>query len=282
MSARVLEGQARQLVEPFEWKLPGSVDEPGDPESEPARARQDNARQGQTTGAKPGHAAAAHPPVPGIDPELLDLIQRQAGRIRELEFETTRLQSELTSVRGEKTRAEASLEAAEQERARAASAAAGAARAEGFENGVIQTRRELDPLLSRLSRTIEDLALCRRTFRKEAEEDVVRLSVAIGRRILHRELAVDAAALQGLIRACLDKLDQRELHRVRLSPADRNLVEERLAPLGLPKRIEIVSDPALERGSVLFETARGTLDASIATQLEEIERGFIDHVRRQP
>jgi flagellar biosynthesis/type III secretory pathway protein FliH len=43
--------------------------------------------------------------------------------------------------------------------------------------------------------------------------------------------------------------------------------------------VEVLADPALEPGSVRLESAAGTLDASVDTQLEEIERGFADLVR---
>ncbi len=49
---------------------------------------------------------------------------------------------------------------------------------------------------------------------------------------------------------------------------------------GSPARIQILPDASLERGSAIFETARGNVDASISAQLGEIERGFVDLVRR--
>ena len=36
-----------------------------------------------------------------------------------------------------------------------------------------------------------------------------------------------------------------------------------------------------EPGAVIFETERGNLDASVETQLQEIERGLADRLRRQ-
>jgi flagellar assembly protein FliH len=50
--------------------------------------------------------------------------------------------------------------------------------------------------------------------------------------------------------------------------------------MGVPHRIEVVADPGLAPGSVVLESERGTLDASVGTQLDEIERGFADLVRR--
>lgn len=134
--------------------------------------------------------------------------------------------------------------------------------------------------LERLSRTVEDIAGLRPRMRHEAEEDVVKLAVAIARRILYREITVDSGALLGLVRASLDKLDGRELHRIRANAQDAVIIQQHLQQIGLPYKIEVFADPSLARGAAIFETAHGALDASVDTQLNEIERGFADLVRR--
>jgi flagellar assembly protein FliH len=44
--------------------------------------------------------------------------------------------------------------------------------------------------------------------------------------------------------------------------------------------VEVVADAAREPGSVVFESERGNLDASVESQLREIERGLADRMRR--
>lgn len=149
-------------------------------------------------------------------------------------------------------------------------------RQQGEKAGEQRALAQVDSYVKRLARTIEDLARTRDEFRREAERDVVALAVAVARRILHRELTVDPEALLGLVKAALERVDARELHRVLVHPEDQPAVSHHVRELKLPKRVEVVGDPALERGAALFETARGTLDASIQTQLEEIELGFSD------
>jgi flagellar biosynthesis/type III secretory pathway protein FliH len=50
--------------------------------------------------------------------------------------------------------------------------------------------------------------------------------------------------------------------------------------LGMSAKVEIIVDPAQEPGAAVFEMARGNLDASIDTQLREIERGLVDRLQR--
>jgi flagellar assembly protein FliH len=107
----------------------------------------------------------------------------------------------------------------------------------------------------------------------------VRLSVAIGRKILHRELTLDPDALHGLVKAAIQRVDARDVSRVRTHPEDLPHIQRAMAAVSTLRNIELVPDPSLERGAAIFETTRGNLDASIETQLREIERGFTDLVR---
>ncbi len=151
---------------------------------------------------------------------------------------------------------------------------------EGEQAGARAAAAELQPVVARLARTIEELTALRRRFRTEAERDIIKLTLAIAKRVLHREINMDPAAMLGLIRVALEQIDLRELHQVRLHPVDAPAVERHLASSGVPGRVQVIADPALERGAAIFETNRGNLDASISTQLEEISRGFGDMLER--
>lgn len=155
-----------------------------------------------------------------------------------------------------------------------------AARAAGFREGEASgaacASASIEPVIQQLTRTMQDLAGYRARFRKEAEQDLVKLSMAIARKILHRELAIDSNAILALVRVVLESIDAREVHRIRLHPADAALVEKFLGAMGAPQQMVVTADSTLERGAAIFETARGNVDASIQAQLAEIERGFAD------
>jgi len=155
---------------------------------------------------------------------------------------------------------------------------------QGFQEGQAAARREAaaqtEAMNLQLARAVEELAGLRPRFRHEAEEDVVALAIAIARRILHRELTVAPEALLGLVKAALEKIDLREVHRVRVARADAPMVAQYLEKMGLPRPIEVIAEPGLQRGSAILDSSRGALDASVETQLAEIERGFADLVRR--
>jgi flagellar assembly protein FliH len=176
------------------------------------------------------------------------------------------------------------LEAALAARAGEAALKEAQARQAGRAEGEAAMRQKLEGPLAqaaqKLSERIEDIAGLRRKLRREAEEDLVRLSVAIARRVIHRELSADPGAILGVVKAALDKIDARELLRIRVNPLDARLVTEAIRERNIPDQVEVSSDTSLERGGLILETPRGALDASVESQLREIERGFTDLVKR--
>ncbi|HTC89497.1 MAG TPA: FliH/SctL family protein [Bryobacteraceae bacterium] len=152
----------------------------------------------------------------------------------------------------------------------------------GFYEGQAAGRQsrtpEVEAMQVKLARSIEDLTGARPRYRREAERDVVALALAIARRILHRELTVAPEALLGLVKAALEKLEARELHQVRVSSQDAAMVRQFFEQMGLPQRVEVLADPNLVPGSVILESGQGLLDASVDTQLAEIDRGLADLV----
>lgn len=139
----------------------------------------------------------------------------------------------------------------------------------------------LDPVIAGLNSVITELAGARRRFRAEAEEATVALAIAIARRVLHRELSSDPEAILGLVKAAFQRCDARETHRILLSPADAECVREHRGRLRIPEGLDIVADAALGRGAAVFETSSGDLDASVETQLIEIQRGFADVLKKR-
>ena len=154
---------------------------------------------------------------------------------------------------------------------------------EAHQAGIAEGRRaaaaELEPAIQRLAKSLDELSRYKSRLRREAEADLVTLALAVAKRILRRELSVDSEALRGIVSAALDRLQIRELSRVRVHPSHEQAVRRHLSSSQVSS-VELVSDSTLQPGDVLFETIRGTVDASIDAQLREIESGFADVLTR--
>jgi len=153
---------------------------------------------------------------------------------------------------------------------------------EGKAVGREQAGAELQSVLDQLGRSLATLSSLRSRIREEAEGDLLKLAISIARRVLHRELTLDPESIEGLIRVALDKLQSRELCRVRIHPDQEPAIRKSLDRFSNSQKVELITDPSLQCGDVLFETTHGNLDASIESQLREIERGLADRLRRQP
>jgi len=169
---------------------------------------------------------------------------------------------------------------AEREAARKLDQARREAFAEGLAAGRQQTEEQFRPAVQGLAQTLDHLARLRETIREETLQDLVHLAVTIAARVIHREVALDPDALAGLIQAGFSKLQSREINRVRMHPALEPLVRKLLEQAGAPKHLVLTPDPSLKPSEVFFETSQGILDASVETQLREIERGLIDKLER--
>jgi flagellar assembly protein FliH len=130
----------------------------------------------------------------------------------------------------------------------------------------------------RLAATIADLSAYKRKLRMDAEREVVKLSIAIARRILNRELATDPDALEGLVHAALSRLQNREVWHVRVPASALEVTRACIERAGVTANVSIVADASLQTGDLLIDTPAGELDASVRTQLQEIERGFAERL----
>lgn len=151
----------------------------------------------------------------------------------------------------------------------------------GESAGRSAAEEEVRSAVARLADAIANVADARTDAIRRAEADTVRLAVEIARRILHRELTINTSALEALIRAALEKLQSQEVYRVRVHPDLEGVMRNCLEEAGREEGIEVIKDPVQPRGGAIFEISRGALDASIETQLSEIERGLTERLEEQ-
>ncbi len=201
-------------------------------------------------------------------------------------------EAERAALRDAAAALEARLEAAARSASEAQTRAFEAGRQAGYSAGHLEgtaaerqeSSRALAEVQAEASERAAGVAIqavdLRRRLRQQMEADLVRLAIAVARRIMRRELAVDPEALMGIVKSAVERISARELLAIRVAPSDGPRVSARLADLRLPERVEVIVDQSLPWGSVLLETTRGQQDASVETQIEEIDRGLADLVGR--
>ena len=153
-----------------------------------------------------------------------------------------------------------------------------AAYREGEQTGQNQAAARIQPVLDKLARSIHEVAELKPRLRRDAEADLLKLSLAISRKILNRELSIDPDSIAGLIKVSIEKIRAQEIVRVRVHPQHQQVVQQILAKMPVSTRVEILPDTKLELGGVVIETSRGDFNASVDLQLKEIERGLTDRL----
>ncbi|MCB9385607.1 MAG: flagellar assembly protein FliH [Bryobacterales bacterium] len=146
---------------------------------------------------------------------------------------------------------------------------------EGLQAGKSASEKRLAEELAKhaaeFSKLFGELAGYKAVLRNEAEGELVELAFAIARKILRRELSVDAGAVAALVKSCMQDYPSVGVKKVRVHPQDLAMVRGALGP-----GVEAEADAEIPRGGAILETDQGVLDARIDTQLEEIALGLAD------
>ena len=130
-------------------------------------------------------------------------------------------------------------------------------------------------MLHRLTQTLEELTQVRAQMIHETERQMVQLAIAIARRVIQREVTLDADLLIAMARVAMERLGETAQVKVRLHPDDYEAAgAARVAQLG-GSNVMILADAHLSRGGCRIESDMGILDAGVNAQLQEIARALL-------
>ncbi len=118
----------------------------------------------------------------------------------------------------------------------------------------------------------------------EIEQDVLKLSLKIAEKIIGREIEKDETVRGEIILTALRQARQQEMMTVRVNAADLPLVEnmrEKIDAFGRARYLDFVADQAVKEGGCLIESASGTIDARLETQLKVFEKALLAQVSNE-
>lgn len=117
------------------------------------------------------------------------------------------------------------------------------------------------------------------------ERDVLKLSVKIAEKIIGREIESDETVRGEIVMTALRQARQQEMMTVRVNHADLPLVEkmrERIDAFGRARYLDFVADQTIKEGGCLIESASGTIDARLETQLRVFEKALLAQTADKP
>ena len=135
---------------------------------------------------------------------------------------------------------------------------------------------------SRVTAVLTAFEAERTDYFKRVESEVVRLSLSIAAKILHREAQVDPLLVAALVQIAVNQLKENTAVNVRVHPDSAELWRSRFEATPQWATVTVVQDGELDAGDCVLETELGSANFSLAAQLKEVEQGFFDILAQTP
>lgn len=152
---------------------------------------------------------------------------------------------------------------------------------QGEKAGMEIAERKMEAVMKRYAEAIFEISRLRSTLYSQIEQQVVKLALAVSKKIVHREIRVDPDIIQTLVRVALNHASEKSNVVIHLNPIDYNYLIERRQELSQTegRDIALVADKSIERGGCLIQTDCGDIDARIEEEFREVERVFFEGVK---
>jgi flagellar assembly protein FliH len=153
--------------------------------------------------------------------------------------------------------------------------------AAGERAGLEAGTKRAEAMLRRLAQTLDELKSLRGTMVRQTEQQMVQLALAIAKKVLRREAAVDQDLLIAMARVALERVGESGAATIRLNPEDYSQTVQRHGDHWAGSRVKVVADPGVSRGGCLVESEFGFVDASVEAQFDQVAEAMADTDRRR-
>jgi len=156
------------------------------------------------------------------------------------------------------------------------------AREQGAKQARAAMEEEAEEQRAELRREISDAVQAfeadRKRYFADAEAEVVKLALALARRILNREAKLDPLMLRGVVRVAVEQMTSEDEVRLRVPRADVAAWTEILQG----QDVQVEGDAGLQPGGCELYTKCGSVDLGVEAQLSEIETSFCELLGKRP
>ena len=151
--------------------------------------------------------------------------------------------------------------------------------AEGLKAGQEQSRDEIEQFAS----IVQTFSAQQEDARKNADQDLVALALAVGRHIVGSATEVSEGPVLYAVRECLDSLEEKSRVVVKVHPDDLDVVRRHrgdwLEALEGIEQLTIEGDAEITRGGCILETPKGDVDAQIEERLDRLQVTLTEQIR---
>lgn len=148
--------------------------------------------------------------------------------------------------------------------------------AQGESAGKKLAAQKAELVLKSLSDLLESIGAARHEAVERFETELIRLSVLIATKIVHRELETSQDVVVSIAREALGKVVKAKQAVVAVSPYDLEMLRGQVAEGGsladwLPPSVSLEADFEIGRGGCKIMTDSGEIDATIETQIRAMK-----------
>lgn len=146
---------------------------------------------------------------------------------------------------------------------------------QGERSGIEAANKRGEAMLRRLAETLTELTTLRAQMIHQTERQIVELALAVARRIVHREIALDHDLLIAIARVALERLGESAQVTIRLHPEEFQAISASRVAEFAGTNVKIAPDARVGRGGCRVESEMGMLEAGVDAQIHEIARALL-------
>ncbi|MCB0210004.1 MAG: hypothetical protein KDJ52_11770 [Anaerolineae bacterium] len=159
------------------------------------------------------------------------------------------------------------------------------AQKEGWETGYTQAKQDVEAKLAESLITVRNLAQAaidaKSQFLKDSEAEIERLTIAIARKIIGKELTVNPKAISDIVVQAIEVADIQGACSIKVNPHDHEILEplwDAIPSFQSPDNAwQLLADKRVGRGGCMIEVNGGVVNAQIESQLAEVANAFENH-----
>jgi len=150
--------------------------------------------------------------------------------------------------------------------------------ARGEKAGIESGNEKIESVVNSIKQGLSELKKIRQDIYIETEQEIVKLAMAVARKIVCNEISVNRDTVVNVVKGAVKKVEDNEKVKVKLSRKDFEFIKnEKPAIIDKITNIEnagFIMDESVCDGGCIIETESGDIDSRIEKQFQAIEEAF--------
>lgn len=150
--------------------------------------------------------------------------------------------------------------------------------AEGEKAGFAAATQTVDPVIESLNQALRELQNIRQETQQQIETEVVKLALAIAKKIVCHEVKTSQETVACVAREALRQVQNPAKIKIKLNPSDLQFIQDTRTQISQylhnVANVRFEAEDSIQSGGCVIETDMGDIDARIEKQFQAIEASF--------